>query len=115
MLYRRTVRNSRTQGIPTPFPKTRKFKVFVGAIIISDISLIIRGIYRVVELAQGWNGYLIRNEPWFYGFDTALMIICMAVWIIGHPGITLGRESARSNLRSKEFAAQEKPVSNESA
>ena len=29
------------------------------------------------------------------------MITCMAVWVIGHPGITLGRELARSNLRKR--------------
>ena len=75
--------------------------MFVAAIIISDIAIILRAIYRVIELAQGWRGYLITTEPWFYGFDTALMIICMGVWVIGHPGITLGRELAKSNLREK--------------
>ena len=60
-----------------------------------------RAVYRVIELAQGWDGYLITTEPWFYGFDTALMIICMAVWVVGHPGITLGPELARSNLRER--------------
>jgi RTA1 like protein len=104
LLYFRTRRNCRAKGVPTPFPKTRRFKIFVAAIIISDLAIIIRAIYRVIELAQGWSGYLITTEPWFYGFDTALMIICMAVWVVGHPGITLGPEMARSNLLSKEFA-----------
>ena len=100
-LWYRTRRNSRLSGTPTPFPKTAKFKLFIAAIIISDIAIILRAIYRVIELAQGWDGYLITTEPWFYGFDTALMITCMAVWVIGHPGITLGRELARSNLRKR--------------
>ena len=100
-LYFRTRKNSHAQGIPTPFPKTRGFKLFVVAIIVSDLAIVIRGIYRVIELAQGWNGYLITTEPWFYGFDTALMIICMGVWVIGHPGLTLGRELARSNLLNR--------------
>jgi len=100
-LWYRTRRNSRAQGVPTPYPKTRKFQLFVAAIIISDMAIIIRAIYRVVELAQGWNGYLITTEPWFYGFDTALMIICMGIWVVGHPGITLGAKLARSRLREK--------------
>lgn len=104
MLWYRTRRNCRAQGLPTPYPKTRGFKLFVAAIIISDVALILRAIYRVVELAQGWRGYLITTEPWFYGFDTALMIVCMGVWAIGHPGLTLGKDLARSNLRNKEFA-----------
>jgi len=59
--------------------------------VISDIAIIIRAVYRVIELAQGWRGYLITTEPFFYGFDTAPMIVTMTVWVIGHPGITLGR------------------------
>lgn len=109
MLWHRTRRNSRASGIPTPFPKTAKFKLFVAAIIISDVAIILRAIYRVVELAQGWNGYLITTEPWFYGFDTALMLICMGIWVIGHPGITLGKELARSNLRGKPSEEIESP------
>jgi hypothetical protein len=114
LLYFRTRRNCRLKGVPTPFPKTRKFKIFVAAIIISDLAIIIRAIYRVIELAQGWSGYLITTEPWFYGFDTALMIICMAVWVVGHPGITLGPEMARSNLLGKGFAPSE-PLSSDNA
>jgi hypothetical protein len=106
MLWYRTRRNCRAQGIPTPYPKTSKFKLFIAAIIISDVAIILRAIYRVIELAQGWRGYLITTEPWFYGFDTALMMICMGVWVIGHAGITLGRDLGKSNLRGKEILSE---------
>ena len=92
MLWRRTVRNSRAQGMPTPFPKTKEFKRFVAALVISDAAMLIRGIYRVIELGQGWRGYLHTTEPWLYGFDSAMMFICMGVWILAHPGITMGSE-----------------------
>lgn len=45
---------------------------------------------------------MITTEAWFYGFDTALMIICMGVWVVGHPGVTLGRELGGSHLLRKE-------------
>lgn len=93
----------------TPYPKTKKFKIFVAAIIISDAAIILRAIYRVIELAQGWRGYLIVTEAWFYVFDTALMIICIGVWVVGHPGVTLGGELAKSNLRAKEIVESETP------
>jgi hypothetical protein len=101
MLWYRTRKNSLVKGLPTPWPKTKGFKMFVAAIVISDTAIILRAIYRVIELAQGWRGYLITTEPWFYGFDTALMIICMGVWVVGHPGITLGKDLARSDLRNR--------------
>jgi hypothetical protein len=48
-----------------------------------------------------YNVYLMRHEPYFYVFDTALMIICVSIWTVGHPGMTLGTELGRSNLREK--------------
>lgn len=99
-LWYRTRKLSLAQGIPTPFPKTRKFKLFVAAIIISNVVIILRSIYRVIELAQGWNGYLITAEPFFYGFDTAPMIICLGVWIIGHPGITFGKHAPPMDIEN---------------
>jgi len=97
-LWYRTRRSSRQKGVPTPFPKTTKFKLYVAAIIISDTAIIIRAIYRVIELAQGWRGHLITTEYYFYILDTAPMIVCMAVWIIGHPGITLRERLANPKL-----------------
>jgi hypothetical protein len=37
------------------------------------------------------------------------MILCMAVWVIGHPGITLEKELANPHLRAKthDILAQE--------
>lgn len=91
MLWYRTHRSSLENKTPTRFPKTQGFQLFIAAIIISDVAIVLRAIYRVIELAQGWNGYLVTTEPWFYVFDTSLMIICMGIWIFGHPGVTLGK------------------------
>jgi RTA1 like protein len=63
--------------------------MFASAIIISDIAILIRAVYRVIELAQGWRGHLITTEWYFYVFDSTPMIICMLIWVIGHPGLTL--------------------------
>ena len=97
-LWYRTRKSSLATGRPTPFPKTTKFKLFVIAIIVADLTIIVRSIYRVIEFSLGWTGYLNRQEPFFYVFDTAFMIICIFIWIIGHPGITLGTKLGRSNL-----------------
>ena len=67
---------------------------------ISDAVIITRAVYRVIELAQGWRGHLITTEYYFYVLDTAPMIICMGVWIAGHPGLTLERDVIHSSFRS---------------
>ena len=110
LLWQRTRINSRRLGISTPFPKTFKFKLFVLAIVVSDIAIIVRAIYRVIELAQGWRGHLITTEPFFYGFDTAPMILCMAVWVIGHPGITLGKYAKPHGNKAESTDGTETPV-----
>lgn len=84
--------------LPSPFPNTTRFRLFVIAIIVADLTIIVRSIYRVIEFSLGWTGYLMRHEPYFYVFDTSLMIICLLIWIIGHPGMTLGPKQGRSNL-----------------
>lgn len=106
MLWYRTRRHSRKSGNPTPFPKSSKFKLFVAAIVISDAVIIIRAIYRVVELAQGWDGHLITTETYFYALDSAPMIICMVIWVIGHSGITLGRRMLRAESQEEMMVAR---------
>ena len=72
----------------------------MAAIIISDAAIVARAVYRVIELAQGWRGHLITTEYYFYVLDTAPMIICMGIWIVGHPGLTLDNEVVQSSFRS---------------
>ena len=69
---------------------------------ISDVAIITRAVYRVIELAQGWRGRLITTEYYFYVLDTAPMIICVGVWIVGHPGLTLERNVIHNSFRSSE-------------
>ena len=109
LLWYRTRRSCRVLGVPTPYPKTQKFKLWVAAIIISDGAIIARAVYRVIELAQGWRGHLITTEAYFYCLDTAPMIVCMAIWVIGHPGLTLEKSLANPHLRTKghDILAQE--------
>lgn len=55
----------------------RTFKFFVAAIVMSNISIIFRAIYRLIEL---FKGYHISPEPWTFGLDRALKAVCTAVW-----------------------------------
>jgi len=63
--------------------------------------ILVRAVYRVMELHQGWKGKLITTEWYFYVFDTMPMIVCMAVWILGQPGWMLGVELANAHFRLK--------------
>lgn len=66
--------------------KQIKVKMVLGATCISVLVLVIRAIYRTVELLQGWSGYLITTEGFFLALDGSMMVICVVVFNIARPG-----------------------------
>ncbi|KAL8735525.1 MAG: hypothetical protein Q9166_000693 [cf. Caloplaca sp. 2 TL-2023] len=64
---------------------TKRLRILVAATTISTLALIVRGIYRSIELIQGWRGYLITTERYFIGLDGALMVIAVAVFVVANP------------------------------
>ncbi|BGP39118.1 hypothetical protein JCM10450v2_003072 [Rhodotorula kratochvilovae] len=70
--------------------------------------IVIRGIYRTVELAEGWSGYLITHEPYFAVLDSTAMVLCQAVfcyaWPAKEPRSAPSKEK-RSSRASEETTA----------
>lgn len=57
---------------------------------IAVIAVYIRCIYRVVELAQGFSGYLITHEVYLMVFDALMIAICGLIFVVLHPVWTFG-------------------------
>lgn len=49
----------------------RPVKVLCWAIGLASLAIIIRGIYRTVELAEGWNGYALSTEVFTFVLDVS--------------------------------------------
>lgn len=49
---------------------------------ITSAIILIRSIFRVIEYLQGNGGYLISHEIFLYVFDTVLMAVTMAIFLI---------------------------------
>ena len=62
--------------------------------------VIARSIFRVVEYAQGKDGYLLRSEVWSYVFDAALMLGVMILFNVVHPSEVCALE--RGGIRSRQ-------------
>lgn len=61
----------------------------------STITLMfIRNIFRVVEFAQGWDGYLASHEAFFYGLDFVPIFFCFVFFSVFHFGFYLGPGAA---------------------
>lgn len=71
------------------------YHIFLGAIAICSILIYIRCIYRLIELAEGWEGYLILRERYFLVLEALIVVIGTAVLSIVHPGfVFFGRTTS---------------------
>ncbi|WVF66964.1 hypothetical protein IAT40_001707 [Kwoniella sp. CBS 6097] len=63
----------------------------LAGVAFASAMIFVRGIYRSIELAQGWTGYLITHEPYFIYLDGLPMVLCLAAFAVSHPGWLLPR------------------------
>ena len=66
--------------------QNRYLLFLTGAQFLAVGCLIARGVYRSIELIQGWRGELITTQKYFIALDGTLMIIALAVFNICNPG-----------------------------
>lgn len=73
------------------------------AITVSVAVIYIRCIYRVIELAEGWNGYLITHEVYIMVLDALMVAIAGLIAIPFHPVWVFGVENVvkLANIRKK--------------
>lgn len=68
------------------------FKFFIPALCIAILFIYIRSIYRLVELSEGWTGYLMETERFFLILDGLMVLIATITLTVVHPGFCLGRQ-----------------------
>jgi hypothetical protein len=61
------------------YPHIRKMFI---ALFVTITLLSIRSTYRLVEFCVGYNGYLNVHEAFLYSFDTLLILICCAAYVL---------------------------------
>jgi hypothetical protein len=85
------VRRMLRRHLLDPHPKS--LTPMLSAMFFSLICIYIRSIYRVIELAQGWSGFLITHQIYFVILDGTMMVLAVAVFNFVHPGWLLISES----------------------
>lgn len=76
-------------------PYTLRWKIYVSSIVISVILLLIRCIYRCIELLDGWHGDLLTHEVYLETLDGLPMLILVIVLNVLHPVLALGRQPSQ--------------------
>ncbi|KAF9132981.1 hypothetical protein BGW39_010874 [Mortierella sp. 14UC] len=57
----------------------------------SSLCISIRSIYRIIEFAQGHNGYLVSNEVFLFVLDAVPLVLAIGVWAIVWPTVLLDK------------------------
>ena len=68
----------------------KMYDYFPLAVSLAIIAVFVRCIYRVVELAQGFSGYLITHEVYIMCLDALMLFIALYMFIPFHPHIVFG-------------------------
>lgn len=66
--------------------KQKKVRLIIFATCLSVTVLVIRAVYRTVELLEGWTGHLMVTQKYFWALDGAMMVICVVVFNFARPG-----------------------------
>lgn len=53
--------------------------------------------YRVAELAQGWDGALIRKQNLFIAFEGVMVIVAVLALNVFHPAVCFGSKVQKAN------------------
>ncbi|KDQ64594.1 hypothetical protein JAAARDRAFT_28237 [Jaapia argillacea MUCL 33604] len=77
------------------------------AIIFSCIGILIRSVYRTIELSQGFRGYLATTERFFYGLDTLPLFIAVAIYVPFWPGRFIPPFLKEEDVSSTRTASEE--------
>ncbi|RLV90780.1 Sphingoid long-chain base transporter RSB1 [Spathaspora sp. JA1] len=72
------------------------FNYMPVAILVSSVSIYLRCIYRMVELSQGWGGYLITHEEYVLTLDALMVFLACAFYVPFHPRFTFGKDTSIS-------------------
>ncbi|KAJ2935028.1 hypothetical protein H1R20_g2081, partial [Candolleomyces eurysporus] len=80
---------------------TTKLKVMLYALTFSTIVLFIRAVYRLIELADGWNGRIISTEVYFNVLDGAMVVLAIYTLNFIHPGYFVYKPESRRRDEEK--------------
>jgi len=67
-------------------PFTQNLRHMAYALVFMTTCLIIRAIYRTIELAGGWNGRVISTQVYFNVLDATMVTLAIYTFNIAHPG-----------------------------
>ncbi|KAL6407372.1 parasitic phase-specific protein psp-1 [Ilyonectria robusta] len=76
---------------------TKKMTQFLAFTFLSTLFILIRCVYRIVELHDGYFSHFFRDEPLFIALESVIMCIAVFCLNCGHPGMVFGVHKGKSS------------------
>lgn len=96
-----TTSNLDAEKIPAPSSaaaltptELHQWRLILISVLVSSAMILVRGVFRSVELSEGWGGYIISHEIYQMCLDGIPMVIAVGVFNFLHPGLILGRKNS---------------------
>ncbi|RFU32531.1 hypothetical protein B7463_g3845, partial [Scytalidium lignicola] len=106
--YRRDVRLGRVSGDGKSLAQDKTFRIFVAALSLSIVCILIRCIYRIDELSDGYNGPLIHNQGLFIGLEGVMIVIAVFALNVAHPGPVFSKSKMQEVEVNEETTVEKK-------
>lgn len=94
------------------------FRLFCAAVIVAYLGILIRCIYRIPELIEGWANDLMRDETDFIALEGWMILITVIAQTVFHPGYcfpalasTFGKAKSEKAKPSREGSEDKGDVS----
>ena len=69
--------------------QSKRWTAFLWSLGSATILILIRSIYRVAEMAGGYDGKLMKDENTFLVFEGILIVIAVLLLLVFHPGAVM--------------------------
>ncbi|KAL5349105.1 phospholipid-translocating ATPase rsb1 [Pseudogymnoascus australis] len=71
------------------FAQSKKWTAFLWSLGTATMLILIRSIYRVAEMAGGYDGKLMKDENTFLVFEGILIVVAVLLLLVFHPGAVM--------------------------
>ncbi|EFQ32772.1 parasitic phase-specific protein PSP-1 [Colletotrichum graminicola M1.001] len=88
--YMITYSRSRTRP-----PMSQRLKLYLLFLSLSTLFILLRCVYRVVELHEGYFSHWFRDQALFIALESAVMVLAVFSLSIGHPGLLFTRREGK--------------------
>ncbi|TQN68305.1 Sphingoid long-chain base transporter RSB1 [Colletotrichum shisoi] len=107
---------TRSKVRPSMEPRLKVFLLFLG---LGTLFVLLRCVYRIVELHEGYFSHWFRDESLFIALESAVMVLAVFSLSIGHPGLAFNRrgggEPGAANIQGASRSEMTDSVQRESA